>query len=121
MTNELFHTQTINVLGQPYVLRLNTPDKDPKLVKWNGYHEPYSKRITVDSTIVEENKKDDTSAENIEAYVRHIYRHEILHAFFCESGITYKFESEDEDFLVDWIARMYPKMKKIFAELGVEE
>lgn len=30
-------------------------------------------------------------------------------------------DSSKEDFLVDWIARMYPKMKKIFEELGVEE
>jgi hypothetical protein len=44
-----------------------------------------------------------------------------MHAFFCESGITYRYSKDEEDFLVDWIARMYPKMKKIFEELGVED
>ena len=44
-----------------------------------------------------------------------------MHAFFNESGITYKYDGEDEDFLVDWFARQYPKIKKIFEELGVED
>jgi hypothetical protein len=111
----------ITVLGQDYKLVFNTPDDDPKLKEWNGYHEPYSKKIVIDSTIVEEANKDALGTENTEVYFRHVYRHEVMHAFFCESGITYRYSKDEEDFLVDWIARMYPKMKKIFEELGVED
>lgn len=111
----------ISVLGQDYEILFHTSEDDPKLKEWNGYHEPYSKKIVIDSKLVEDTNKEPLGAENPEIYLRHIYRHEIMHAFFCESGITYKYDKEEEDFLVDWIARMYPKMKKIFAELGVED
>lgn len=111
----------ISVLGQGYEILFHTSEDDPKLKEWNGYHEPYSKKIVIDSKLVEDTNKEPLGAENPEIYLRHIYRHEIMHAFFCESGITYRYDKEEEDFLVDWIARMYPKMKKIFAELGVED
>ena len=111
----------ITVLGQVYKLELHSADDDPKLNKWNGYHEPYSKKIVVDADLVEDTNNNELGAEDIEVFLRHIYRHEIVHAFFCESGLTYRYDKDEEDYLVDWIARMYPKMKKIFEELGVEE
>ena len=111
----------ITVLGQNYKILLHTLDEDPKLHEWNGYHEPWSKKIVIDSELAEETKKNPIGVENVDAYIRQIYRHEIMHAFFCESGITYRYSKDEEDFLVDWIARMYPKMKKIFDELGVSE
>lgn len=111
----------INVLGQDYKLVLHTSDNDPKLKEWNGYHEPYSKKIVIDSKLVEDINKEPLGTENPEVYLRHVYRHEIMHAFFCESGITYRYDKDEEDFLVDWFARQYPKIKKIFAELGVED
>jgi len=111
----------VTILGQEYEIFQGKVDTDPKLQKWNGYHEPWSKRIVVDSELAEDNNNAPLGIENIDAYIRHIYRHEIVHAFFCESGITYRYEDDEEDFLVDWIARQYPKMKKIFEELGVEE
>ena len=111
----------ITVLGQEYQLLLHTPDEDPKLRESNGYNESLSKKIVIDSEIAEENAKDTLGSDNIEVYIRHVYRHEIMHAFFTESGITYKYSRDEEDFLVDWFARQYPKIKKIFAELGVEE
>lgn len=111
----------ITVLGQEYQIVQDTPENNPKLNKWNGYHEPQAKKIVIDSTIATENNEDDMGIENIDAYIRHIYRHEILHAFFCESGITYRYDKDEEDFLVDWIARQFPKMKKIFEELNVAD
>lgn len=112
---------SVTILGQKYKLLLHTDEDDPKLKEWNGYHEPYSKKIVVDSELVECTNKATLGAENPEVYLRHIYRHEVMHAFFEESGITYLFDKDKEDFMVDWIARMYPKMKKVFEELGVED
>ena len=111
----------ITVLGQEYVILPGVEDNDPKLHNWNGYHEPWSKKIVIDSELAEDTNKNPVGIENIDAYIRHIYRHEIMHAFFCESGITYRYTDEEEDFLVDWFARQYPKIKKIFEELGVED
>lgn len=111
----------ITVLGQEYTILQHTQDDDPKLKECHGYHEPHSKKIVVDSGLEEASAKDSLGAEHVDVYVRHVYRHEIMHAFFTESGISYRYEDDEEDFLVDWISTMYPKMKKIFAELGIEE
>lgn len=115
----------ITVLGQEYQIEQHYRKDDPRLEGFNGYHAPYEKKIVIAQEIIDKAEGKDidpTDTGRIDVYLRHIYRHEILHAFFCESGITYKFnDSDDEDFLVDWIARQYPKMKKIFEELGVED
>ena len=114
----------ITVLGQEYSIDYHYTKDDVKLEERYGYQEPYSKKIVIDQQIVDEAEGRDPNPkdiENIAAYLRHIYRHEILHAFFTESGITYRYDKDEEDFLVDWIARQFPKMKKIFDELGVSE
>jgi len=111
----------ITVLGQEYKVLQHTKDEDPKLKECHGYHEPNSKKIVVDSGLEEDAAKNSLGAENVDVYVRHVYRHEIMHTFFSESGISYRYEDDEEDFLVDWFARQYPKIKKIFAELGVED
>ena len=49
------------------------------------------------------------------AYFREVVRHECLHAMFAESGAE-KWEN-DED-LVTWISKMYPKINALFADLG---
>ena len=111
----------ITVLGQEYTVEEHHEDSDPKFNECNGYFEPYSKKIVINSDLIANTNKDPMGAENMEIRVKHIYRHEILHAFFEESGISYRYSTEDEDFLVDWISTMYPKMKKIFEELDIEE
>lgn len=109
----------ITVLGQEYQLLLSDSAENPKLEDSYGYIEPYSKQIVVDKTI--STTSDKHTIENIDAFVRKVYRHEILHAFFEESGINYKYSKDEEDFLVDWFAKQFPKIRKIFDELGVAE
>ena len=114
----------ITVLGQEYAIAQHYRKDDPRLKGFDGYQAPYEKKIVIAQEIVDKAEGRDlnpTDTGRIDVYLHHIYRHEIIHAFFNESGITYKYNSDEEDFLVDWIARMYPKMKKIFEELGVEE
>lgn len=114
----------ITVLGQEYVIEQHSKESDPRLEGFDGYHAPYEKKIVIAQDIVDKAEgrnlePDDTG--RLDRYLRHIYRHEIMHAFFNESGITYQYSRDEEDFLVDWFARQYPKIKKIFEELGVEE
>lgn len=114
----------INVLGQEYAIVQDTPKNNSKLEDKFAYVEPYAKKIVVDKTIatsigVPSGRSD--AIENIDGFINKVYRHEIIHAFFTESGIDYNFSEDEEDFLVDWFAKQYPKIKKIFAELGVED
>lgn len=114
----------ITILGQEYTIVQDTPKNNPKLEDNYAYVEPYAKKIVVDKTIdvsigVPSGRPD--AIENIDGFINKVYRHEIIHAFFTESGIDYNLSKDEEDFLVDWIAKQFPKMKKIFAELGVED
>lgn len=43
----------------------------------------------------------------------HVVRHELIHAFAEESGVSY---GNDEN-LVDWIANMIPKINKCYEEI----
>ena len=46
-----------------------------------------------------------------------VLRHEIVHAYSEESGIS-NFNEIDNDFIVDWIAKQAPKMLISFLECG---
>lgn len=50
-------------------------------------------------------------------------RHEIIHAFMAESGLQSNYEHLQqyghEETTVDWFAIQYPKIKKVFDELGI--
>ena len=50
-------------------------------------------------------------------------RHEIIHAFLSESGLSVNFEHcskfGHEETMVDWIAIQFPKIHKVYEELGI--
>jgi hypothetical protein len=76
------------------------------------------RKISIDKKLNREPKSDDL--ENLKRYKRKVLRHEIIHAIMEECGMSCNDEIVNERF-VDWIAIMYPKMQKIFKELGIEE
>lgn len=52
-----------------------------------------------------------------------ILRHEIIHAFLFESGLGWNFEHHmwgHDETMIDWFAIQYPKIKKVYAQLGIE-
>ncbi len=56
----------------------------------------------------------DTMEEKQSRY-REVVRHELVHAFFFESGLE---SYSDDEVLVDWLAKMAPKMAELFQEEG---
>jgi hypothetical protein len=56
--------------------------------------------------------------EDMEAYKKKVIRHEVIHAFFFESGLGDSSYGKNEE-LVDWIAMQFPKIAEVFEELGV--
>lgn len=46
-------------------------------------------------------------------------RHEIVHAFFFESGLDLQSDYARQEELVDWIALQLPKMKKVCDKLKI--
>lgn len=48
-----------------------------------------------------------------------VLRHELTHAFLAESGLADSSEWATNEEMVDWIARMFPRMEKMFKTLKI--
>lgn len=108
----------VNVLGTVYdILESNRVD-DPILEEKDGYCDDTIKQCIIDSM----NCSDVMAKKNMKEYKKKVIRHELVHAFLFESGLSGESWASNEE-IVDWIAAMYPKMKIAFeqAELLAEE
>lgn len=75
--------------------------------------------IFIDSGLYEKN--DDVHEVDDKSVIRRkTTRHELIHALMYECGM-YNNDEEHNERIVDWIALMYPKMKKMFEELEIEK
>ena len=55
-------------------------------------------------------------------YLRKVTRHEIIHAFLFESGLTENFTHPDfghDETYVDWFASQFPKILAVYKELEI--
>ena len=104
---------TINILGQDYTISM-----DEELEGMDGYCDKTVKKIKVCSTLKEPKVKT-YELEDKAVYLKHVLRHEIVHAFAFESGLDHGTVVQNE-LVVDWIASMYPKLKKVFDKLKIE-
>lgn len=98
----------VNVLGTEYTIK-----NDDSIVSQgvDGLCKSYNKEITIRS-------KDnmlcpDDSEEIKELRYKEVLRHELIHAFFDESGLD---DYSNNEQLVEWIASQFPKMMKAFKE-----
>lgn len=98
----------LNILGTPYQFNVTTDREDTTLCGKGGYCDSTAKIIAIESDY---NDKDQESVKDIEALKRKIKRHEIVHAYFFESGLSGYADNEQ---LVDWIAYQFPKMLSTF-------
>ena len=119
-----FEDFSIKILGTPYTINTVAYDVDPMFSEKNysGYCDGYGKRIVLldqDTCKDLEGEPEDTRR----ASERATLRHEVVHAFFNESGLmdcSLQYEgpwSKDEE-LVDWIALQGEKIYKVWETLG---
>ena len=72
-------------------------------------------------TIVISKKAKDCDLKDFSVYQKKVMRHEIIHAFLFESGLSENFthpEYGHDETYVDWIASQFPKMCEVFKEVG---
>lgn len=105
--------RTINILGTEYNIVI---DKTLEKTDFDGLHNSYSKQISARE--IEDMLADETDTDQKQKRFDEVMRHEIMHAFFIESGLTDYCLNEQ---LVDWFAIQSPKIFKVFKELGVLE
>lgn len=106
----------VNILGTEYTVEERTVEEDSYLSNCDGYCDKTTKEIVVAK------QKPDNDLNNYEWYRKKVMRHEIIHAFLYESGLHENFEHPKqfghEETTVDWFAVQFPKILKVFEEVG---
>ena len=100
---------TINILGTDYTIEYKTEYEDQALLSMGGHCDYTTKKIVIRSTYPEEVN----DVEDMSVTIQDTIRHEIVHAFLRESGLSYSSWANNEE-IVDWIALQFPKMQEVF-------
>lgn len=115
----------INVLGMEYRIEIHKVSEDSYLEenKLAGYCGEEEKLIVV-ADMSEEKYFTGMDEKAQEAYWKKTLRHEIMHAFFNESGLSdssnqYGGAWAKNEEMVDWFAIQSPKIFKVYLELGI--
>lgn len=117
--------QKINILGTLYTFEFKNYDECEEFKKysWAGYCEEYKKNIVIGRIKTFPDMKNE-SDENCEEIEKRNLRHEIIHAFFNESGLSdnsFEFTgawAKNEE-MVDWFSIQSPKIFKVFKDLNI--
>lgn len=106
---------TVSVLGTDYEIIFRKAEEDPKFDgDTSGYCDPSIHKIVV----LKCDENDETAMEDQESVMRQVLRHELVHAFAFESGLSFDCEWALNEEMTDWIAIQFPKMVKCFMECG---
>lgn len=98
----------LNILGTEYDFDVTSNTKDTRLFENDGYCDAYEKRIAIEG---EHNESAPGSIKDFESLRKKVKRHEIIHAYFYESGLE---NYADNELFVDWIAWQSPKLFETF-------
>lgn len=114
------YCKTVSVLGQKYKITFKTETEDADLTGRFGYIQHSSKEITMNDLYNNPAWARDSDIE-MDFRIRETLRHEILHAFFFESGLEANSSdvsgwAKNEE-MVDWFALQSPKIFKVYKEL----
>lgn len=114
---------TINILGAQYTITVKKYDEDEMFERCDcaGYCTGVTKSIVLCDMSTYKGWEHE-SLEAVKAYEKKNLRHEIVHAFFEESGLsdnssTIEGWARNEE-MVDWIAIQGPKIWKAWQEAG---
>jgi hypothetical protein len=111
----------VNILGSEWTVKFGTVEEYPNLEDMDGYTDSSTREIIVDDMKSQQDMPG--SKKNMEEYKKQVVRHEIIHAFLCESGLDTNSGASDNwainEEMVDWFAIQSPKIFKAFEDLGL--
>lgn len=107
---------TIDILGTKYKIIEKSCEDDKLLEECDGYCDWTTKTIVVEREMV-------GTLGDMDSYVKQVTRHEIVHAFLFESGLSQASQPVDawarNEEMVDWIARQGSKIYKAWQDAKV--
>ena len=105
---------TVHVLGENYTLNFIPEEEDESLKYYDGYCDE-----TVKTLVVKQYKRGEPGSKKaIDLQEKKNFRHEIIHAFLFESGLAENSTWAQEEEMVDWFAKQFPKLLDAFREVG---
>lgn len=115
----------VNILGTEYTIETRKVSEDDFMEKnhYAGYCAEEKKLIII-ADMTEKPYFDDMDEYEIEAYRKRTLRHELLHAFLNESGLSDNASvpsgswAKHEE-MIDWFAIQSPKIFKVYKELDI--
>ena len=111
----LTENRTINVLGTDIRIQFRNDKQDKSLENCDGYYDE-----SEDLIVIKIPESDVMSLGNLENYQKKVLRHEIIHAFLHESGLSFNSAPSEcwanNEEMVDWLAIQAPKIFKVFRE-----
>ena len=102
--------KTVNILG----IKWTVVQKEFKEDYMDGYTDYTIREIGIRSNNIGD-------VADFEELMKQNLRHEIIHAFLAESGLRANWEHSmcgHDETVVDWIAIQFPKILKVYEELG---
>ncbi len=106
----------ISVLGSEYEVSLRKSDEDKTLNDGtDGYCDSTVRKIAVligENDLKEGDEVPPGRMEDVIEYRKAVLRHEIVHAFMQESGLSNQAPYSQNEELIDWIALQIKKMSK---------
>ena len=113
----------VHILGTEYEIKTHKISEDDTLKdnRWAGYCEEYNKKIVI-ADMTEREYFSDMSEEEQNRYRKRTLRHELIHAFLNESGLSDNSSTSESAWakheeMIDWFAIQTPKIFKIFKEV----
>ena len=101
---------TLNILGTEYEVIEQSKAENPKLNGAFGLCEIWAKKIVLDSEMI---APQPNLVDSPELLKKKVLRHEIVHAFFVESGLL---DFCYDETLVDHLALQVPKLVKVMQD-----
>ena len=116
-----YNNKKVNILGTKYTIFITTTKEDKALLNCSGYCSYNLQKVVIRQDI---DYFKDENDEWITHDIKHTIRHELMHAFYNESGLMHNSCRMDgawaiNEEMIDWLATQTPKIFKVFNELDL--
>ena len=101
----------VNVLGTKYKIIKHDKDNPIRIGDCDGYCDYSVKEIHIA-------EMEDYEWGNVDAHANRTIRHELVHAYLYESGLSAETWANNEE-IVDWMAIQIPKINEKYKELEI--
>ena len=107
--NDINIAKKISIMGTEYNLICRSNNTELTKLGCDGYCDSYKKEIVVKPIIEQFNRSKEEPYETKFARFKDVVRHEIIHAYFDQAGLT---EYSEDETLVESLTTLIPKIEK---------